>query len=457
MKKLLRGVLLCALMGLMALALSGCGLFKSIEDLYALPALPEEYSQLQSGIQAVMDEMQAEYASINSGSYTSTIQLLDMDNNDDQETAAVFLRVINTDEGEKPLRVCLFRRGPDGTYRLAYTVTGDGSSIHSVAYEDLTGDGIREMIVSWQMGTKIYQLAAYEFAANEAVELMSTSYNERYLVVDMDDDGCRELVVFQRQVAEGLPSCAEYYRYQDGVMTMNSSAPLSADANTVAEARTGRLKDGVNGIYVRSEPESGARTDILVLTEGGLKNVTLDSETGVSQSTHRLSIGINAADINRDGVLELPLPVLATSMEPDTPSSNYITYWRQFDSQGVGTVVSATYHSVLDGWYFVLPTNWIGKITVARDDSRGNRGERAVVFYYWPDTETTTPAPFLTIYRLTGDNRYSRARLSGRVTLLTDSSAIYSASLNTDVWDCGLEAADLIGQFSLITPEWSTQ
>ncbi len=156
-------------------------------------------------------------------------------------------------------------------------------------------------------------------------------------------------------------------------------------------------------------------------------------------------------------ILEIPRPVSAVSLNPETTSGHYITYWWQYDSQGVGTVMTATYHSVVDEWYLILPTDWLGKITVGRDDSRSSRGERAVVFYYWPDQETTTAAQFLTVYCLTGDNRYTRARLSGRVTLLTTSSAIYCVSLNESVWNCGLKATDLASRFNLITPEWSTQ
>ena len=104
MKKLLRGLLLGGLMGLFSLALSGCGLFKPIEELYQLPALPEEYSQLQASIQTVMNDIGAEFANISYGSYTSTIQLLDLDSNGSQESAAVFLRVTSAEE--KPLRVC---------------------------------------------------------------------------------------------------------------------------------------------------------------------------------------------------------------------------------------------------------------------------------------------------------------------------------------------------------------
>lgn len=454
MKKWLKMLLMSGLLCLFSVVLSGCGPFKPIEELYQLPALPEEYSQLQSSIQTVMNDLGAEYANISYGSYTSTIQLLDLDNNGTQESAAVFLRVTSAEE--KPLRVCFFQHNEDDTYTLVHTLQGDGLTIHSVAYEDLTGDGVREVIVSWQISTRVYSLSAYQLAASGAVELMSTSYNERYLTTDLDEDGCRELVVFQHRASEDESNRAEFYRYQENVMLMTSSAPLSAALKSVTSARAGRLADGVNGIYVTGEIEGGMLTDILTLEDSVLRNVTLNQEMGMSQTTVRYYSDVNVTDINRDGVMEIPLPVQAAAMD-ETAGGQYIIYWRQFDSKGVGTVVSASYHSVTDGWYLILPNDWLGRITVARDDSRSVRGERAVVFYYWPDQETTQPAPFLTIYRLTGDNRYTRARLSGRITLLTDASTIYCASLNADVWNCGVSMSDLMNQFSQIKAEWSTQ
>lgn len=453
MKKLLRSLFLGGLAAALCALMSGCGLFRPVESLYALPALPEEYSQLQECIQEVIDRMGAEYASISYGSNTSTIQLLDMDGDGDQETAAVFLRAPSAEE--KPLRVCLFRRGSDGGYQLTHTLQGDGLYIHSVSYDDLTGDGMREIVVSWQLSTRVYALSAYQITPSGANELMNTSYNERYLITDLDGDGAGEILVFQQHSTEGESNRAEYYRYQDGIMTMASTAPLSDSLVHVTEARAGRLSDGGLGIYATCDVESGVLTDILILDQGNLRNVTRDPEQGVSQTTLRTYTDVAASDINRDGVPEIPLPVPAAALNPDSPSAYYFIYWRQFDRSGSPAVVSATYHSTSDGWYLTLPSSWVGKITVGRDDSRSFRGERAVVFYYWPDTEKSSPAAFLTIYRLTGDNRFSRA--VGRTVLYSDSSAIYCASLNTNVWDCGLTAGELAKQFGLITAEWSSQ
>ena len=94
--KIQRGLLGALALGLAAL-LSGC-MFQPVDRLYALPVLPQEYKDLQTTIDATMGELGAEYATINYGSNTSTIQLLDMDGDGRQETAAVFLRVMASAE-----------------------------------------------------------------------------------------------------------------------------------------------------------------------------------------------------------------------------------------------------------------------------------------------------------------------------------------------------------------------
>lgn len=444
------------LAGALSVMLTGCSLFKPIESLYALPALPEEYAQLQDRIKSVMDETGAEYDAISYGSNTSTIQLLDMDGDGKQELAAVFLRALNAEE--KPLRVCLFRKDREGDYQLAYTLQGDGLSINSVNYEDVTGDGVRELIVSWQVSAKVQNLSVYQLLSGGAIELMSTSYNESYLTVDLDRDSCKEIVILQQGSSETENNRAEYYRYQDAAMVMTSSANLSAPVRDVTGAKAGRLADGESSIYITCETESGTLTDILTLKDGVLCNVTLKPELGYSD-TLRTYTEIGATDINYDGVIELPVPVPALNIaDPEAAPRHFFLHWKQYDSDGKENLLDLfTYHSASDGWYFTMPEHWEGKVTVERDDSRSVRGERAVVFYYWPDPVTTKPAPFLTIYRLTGENRFSRAKVAGRVILLSDSSAFYCASLNPDVWDCGLSSDAIAARFRLIAREWSAQ
>ena len=128
-KRVFRRVGLCAMLLCLSLSLCGC-MFEQSEGMYALPILPEAYSQLQSTIQDVMDQQGAEYATISSGSNTSTVQLLDLNRDGEQEMAAVFLRVTSAEE--KPLRVCLFRKGADNKIVLI----GDKAQLPPVGLDD---------------------------------------------------------------------------------------------------------------------------------------------------------------------------------------------------------------------------------------------------------------------------------------------------------------------------------
>ncbi len=436
------------------LCLSGC-IFEPVDNLYAPPILPQEYRDLQNTIDATMSELGAEYATINSGSNTSTIQLLDMDNDGEQETAAVFLRV--TSPEEQPMRVCLFRQDADQTYRQYVMISGEGTSINSVAYEDLTGDGSRELIVSWQLSVGVHILSAYNFTRSGANLLMTTTYNEGYTTVDLDQDGAQELIVFQQDTTGEGYNVAEYYVYQDGVLGLSSTAPLSDGLKDVARAESGLLSDGQLGGYVTMELENGNVTDVLTMDRLGLSNVTRDAESGVSLATSWTNTEATTTDINGDGVLEIPRPQLLTPPDSENTTNQYLIYWQQVDSDGKSATSEITYHSFTDGWYLTLPNGWdINNITVSRDDSLSGRGERAVAFYYWPD-RSKEPKRFLTIYRLTGSNRVSRSKQPGRAVVYSDGNTIYCATLDTKAWNCGMDETGLLQRFKPIMAVWSNR
>ena len=451
-RRLLRCLCLGAMLFMVAVCGTGC-VFEQVENLYAPPILPDEYSQLQATIQEVMDQQGAEYAVINSGTNTSTVQLLDLNGDGVQEMAAVFFRVTKVED--KPLRLCLFRKGADNNYRLTHVVSGDGTSINSVAYEDLTGDGNLNLIISWQMSAKVHILSAYSLTDSGVNELMSTTYNESYIISDLDGNGDKEIVVFHQDSTGEGNNLAEYYDYSNGVMTMNSSAPLSRQIWDVSAVEQGKLAGGIPGIYATSYTNDGILTDVLTLVDGKLVNVTWDAESAMSMVTTRMDVEVGVMDINRDGVLEIPIPMYLSNLDPEQEPEQVVIYWYQVGVEGDLAVSCTTYHSQTDGWYLMLPDNWAEHITVARDDSLSSRGERSVVFYYCPDGGE--PQPFLTIYRLTGSNRFVRAKLTGRTTLYSDSTSIYAASVAEGVWDGQISMEEIQARFFLITTEWSSE
>lgn len=442
----------------MVLLLSSCQglkLFEPAEELYALPALPQDYAELNRTIQNVMGQIGAEYAAPTSGSNTSAVQLLDLDGDNTQESAAVFLRMTSA-EAELPLKIYLFRKGSDGSYRMAYLLEGEGNTVNSIVYEDLTGDGRREVVVSWQLSSGVYMLSVYGLAQAGASEIMYTTYNESYVLSDLDRDGCRELVVISGQSSVFY---AEYYDYFNGSVTMLASAPLSANVSNVETVRSGQLVGQVPALYITSacSVDQTQVVDILAVREGALVNVTRREDSGISSGTMRMTTTLGAMDMNGDGVLEIPSPFDLPRVDQSTanPSYNRIVYWRQYDERGESTITSITYHSLADGWYLFIPHDWVGQLVVERSDALAVRGERAVRFCRY-DSRTGQRQTFLTIYRLTGENRTARALINDRQMLMSAAATVYAAEFMHTDWEHGMTMRELKEQFELITQSWSS-
>lgn len=441
----------------MLFLLSGC-LSQSGETMYFLPQLPDEYLELQQTITRVMKELGAEYAAPSSGSNVQTIQLQDLDGDGERESAVAFFRVPNS---ENPLKIYVFKRSPlTGEYKTEWIIEGEGTGIYSVAFEDLGSTSGKEVIVCWQISTKVQSMTAYSLQDDgNTVELMRSGYT-KYAVADLDRDNNKEIILVQMDAAEGN-SRAELYNYDNGLMVLTSSAPLSLPLTEIETVKTGSLTDLTPALFITSYfgENEGRVTDVVALRDGILTNLTLDEATGVSVNTLRHYIDFqdaNGKDINGDGILELPISEMLP-LVGDSGAPLYLLHWTQYEADGASAHVYTTFHCYDDGWYLILPENWQGLVTAARKDySSSTISERGVSFYYLKG-EQEQPEEFLTVYRLTGTNRSYRAGIENRFVLFESSDIIYAARFRDSAWDCGLDSDDLLERFNRIKVNWSAE
>ena len=437
--------------------LSGC-ISQPGESMYALPQFPDEYLELQETITDVLKKLGAEYAAPSAGSNVQTIQLQDLDGDGQRESAVAFFRVANA---EKPLRLYIFQQSPiTYAYETTWIIEGEGTGIYSVAFEDLGGTKEKEIVVCWQISTKVQALTAYSLQSDgDVAELMRSGYTKN-TVTDLDRDNDKEIVLVQMDAAEGN-SRAELYNYDNGLMVLTATVPLSLQLNEIVSVKTGKLANLTPALFVSADFRDGEGrvTDVIALQQGALENLTLDNATGMSVGTIRYYADFpdaNGRDINGDGILEIPL----SEMLPPAGSSIvplYLLHWAQYREDGVPVHVYTTFHSYEDGWYLILPGSWQGVVTAARKDYNNSTvSERAVSFYYLQGG-TAAPEEFLTVYRLTGTNRAHRAEIDGRFVLFESSDVIYAAKFHDIGWDCGLNSSDLLERFNRIKVDWSTE
>lgn len=435
----------------LSVSLTGC-FFKSVDQLYTPPQPSKDYEALQNQLSQVI-AAGGEYTAPLSGEMIQSVQLQDL-NGDGKQEAIAFFRFPGE---EKPLRIYIFRQVGE-EYVPLVTVEGAGTAVYCVDYAQLDDSPYKELVVSWQMSTQLCSLAAYSISRDGANELLRTDYTS-YKLSDLDADSQQELVVLRTPIG-GAPQ-AELYDC-DGVLTMAGAAPLSGGitAPAAVSVRSGYLTDRVPGLFVSSTyGENGTITDVLVCREGKLRNVTLDPETGESSETIRFATQVSEQDINGDGILELPQPIPLLDYRVTSTTVNFwLVRWRQVDVTGRISPIYTTYHNDRDGWYFILPGSWEEKLALSRSDMPGG-GERSVTFSRWEGDEAVAPAPFLTIYKLTGTNRASRARAGERFILQEEgqgsNGTIYAAEFR-EGWDCGLTEDEVRAAFQLIKTDWYT-
>ena len=474
--------------GAMMLLLSGC-LFRPPDELYTRPEKSADYSQLVSAIQEVRSALESEYnvstedAVIVSGDNTATIQLqdLDGDNSGERESALAFIRVPGV---EKSLKIYIFTQmGED--YQVTGLVEGDGAAIYSVDYADLNGMGTKELVVNWQISAGVYQLGAYtldelDVAASVtngadsgsmersdllATELLLTgcsgasesasSYSSGYRLLDIDQDTRTEIAVVHIEPG-GAGSQVEVYGWLDGAFVNLSSAGLSAGVTTLNRVRANYLNGEYYppALYVTGTLADGSRTiDVLAFRDGQLVNLSQD-ETGVSRNRLTGYLDVSLTDVNSDYVLELPSPRALPAYGEAGTSNFWLIDWSQYEEDGQCEAVMTTYHNVADGWYLEIPEGWKNQITITQNNSLS--GQRQVIFSYWRGVDEL-PVPFLSVYKLTGSNRSSRAEETGRFILREEGETIYAARFYDCDWDHGLDEMGVLERFRTIQPSWSSE
>ena len=427
-----------------AALLSGC-FFKSVDELYALPQQSEEYYELQSEIDRLLDNGAA-YAAPTSGSNQQSVQLADLDG-DGEDEAIVFLK----SSGERPLKTYIFDP-VDGRFENVAVVEGDGNSFASVEYVQIDGNPGVEMVVGRQVSDQVLQsMSVYAMREGRMVELMTANYTQ-YTTVDLDGNGNTDLFLL-RFNSDERTGVAEYYRCTDGQIERDPEALMSTAVDGVKRILVGNVDTGVPAVFVSSMyDENSIVTDIFALRDGVFTNITAEGASGTSAQTVR-NYYVYATDIDSDGIVELPQPRQLPTYGESAPEDVYwIIDWYRLSIDGKRTREMTTYHNYSGGWFLTLPEEWNGNITIYR--SAEVSGVRGYVIAQW-NGYTEEPEPVVTIYAFSGDDRNNIAFQDGRFILREKGDVTYAAALGSGQWARALSQEDVSNMFSFIQVDWN--
>ncbi|MDR0936216.1 MAG: VCBS repeat-containing protein [Oscillospiraceae bacterium] len=430
--------LLFVICSLLFVLLSSCGR-AGADDLFVLPKQSEEYDQ----IQRVIDEelrAGATYSAPSGGNYRQSVQLRDIDGDGVNEAIAFFAVT-----AEQSLRIAIFSRDDDGTYKRVAVIDGDGSGVDSVYYPDMNGDGTLELIIGWKLGSDVKMLAMYSLIDFAPVQLGMADYTV-YTLADLTGDGLDDIAAIRHDSANFGGVLTVYSLGKDGETTFYSAA-LSPTIENIQKLAVSPLSEASKtplALFIEGGWQTtGLITDIFAFRGETLANISANPKTGISESTGRLA-NTTCRDINNNGVIDIPLPrVLPGAGETVFRALD----WYEFNEAGRKTMVLSTFHNTPDGWYLILPTEGRDRVSMRREDKQG---EHALICSWW---DNGTAVDFLTIYTLSGENRAEIALRNNCFTIRVEDEVLYAGKILGFAGE--ITEAYIRENFKLIYTDWN--
>lgn len=425
---------------ILVLSFSGC-VFKAVDEMYQIPKRSEDYSALQQVIDAAMTDMS--YCAPLSGQQRQTVQMSDLDGDGKQEYI-----LFAKGDFDVPLRILIFDKVED-TFRHIDTIECNGSAFDRIEYAQMDGKPGFEIVVGRQLSDQVLRsLSVYTFSGGSAEQLVSANYY-RFLAVDLNPDGCQELMVLRPGLTETDRGVVELYSVKNGNPERSVEVNMSEPVDKLKRIIIGRLYDGGPAVYVASAiGDSALITDVYTLIDGALTNVTFSNESGTSVKTLR-NYYVYADDIDSDGIIELPhLITMRQSDQSHVTTGHNIIRWYAMTKDGGEVDKMYTYHNYVGGWYLELNNLWASRVFVVQ---QGNQCD----FYLW-DEEGTSYAKLMSIYTLTAMNRYEQGTTDGKFILYQSDTVIYAATVEQEALSYGVTKDTLPGFFRLIHQDWNT-
>lgn len=378
MKLKIKQSLLLGIMCSTMFLLTGCIFDVSDVDLLSKPRLPLELEEISQVLKTHFNE-DIQLITPLDGDNKKSVQFIDLDQ--DGESEVVVLHAKESDEYAMKVTVLSKK---DDKWRINTDIQGIGYDVNKIAFPDLDGDGVREIVVGWQSGAQLNKgLSVYRHGENGYEEIFKDSYTE-FVVGDVDNNKQDELVLVKLSRSEAFAK-AKLYTLKDKRLSLMAETYMDGFINEYANVQIGKVNKTSTGIVI--DAKVGARsgfTDVFIFRDGMLKNLFFDAKWKVTSATYR-QVGRQSSDVNGDGIIEIPTLAAGNTYEPSAVPIPYITIWNQLDSSDKLKPYLNSFDDLEGGYRFTFPARWNNKIGVVQS------ADTVLFKYYSADSNSEAP------------------------------------------------------------------
>lgn len=276
----------------------------------------------------------------------------------------------------------------DGKWKSVSQQKIVAGGIDKVEFCDLDNDGIKEVLVGWQIyGTSEMQLAVYSPSENALVQRMLQRYTH-FITCDLNENDQQEVLILKSGSNEYINTASMYELTNEGV-TEVSSTELDSTSMTFNEPLLDELSNGKPAVYIDEIKGVGAVTEVLFFEKDELVNPLFQKETRETTETLRSAL-FASKDINGDGIMEIPVQLNVPSVASNVINEKlYLTNWCSFNGEKL-VCQRTTMINVNDGYYFIIPPRWVGNIAILKDTENRIRD----IYSYNPEDMTVGESLF---------------------------------------------------------------
>lgn len=384
------------------LSLSGCDFnIASVDSLMRPPKLSGDSSLLQEAFEKSVNYSESIIMKTPmSGENRSSYLFYDLDDDEKQE-AFVFY---SDPAIEDVAYVSTFKK-IDGNWSCVSNIKGRGADIYEVNFADINGDGVKELVISWNSSSQTELAKFSDFGSSRnrtmtiysyngsALTLIKTEVFTKAFVDDLNGDNADELFVLNIDLSNQTKSTV------GKIISFNSEYEVvNQDEFTI----TGMLEilNIVTDNYIFEDKvhtrlyidglisETGVLTEVIDISHNDFAISLPLYESNISETPLTLrDVRTISQDIDDDGIVEIPtLETLlsGTSIASDSvePMPLNLTVWSELHDN----VVTADFKCLLNstfGYMFVYPEEYIGSLTAVY-----NTDTTTLTFYALDENET---------------------------------------------------------------------
>lgn len=339
---------------------SGCSFAVPPVDLLKAPSVTADLQEMRLAVIEHLPSGAKLTLPAHSPAGTAAINEIDLNGDGQNEAVAFYKKEMNQFE----LGAIILSR-KNGKWEKMAEIQELGSTVHYLDFQDVTGNGVKDMLVGWSGGEEVKkELTAYSFEGTSAREIGRHSYTE-LAVGDLDNDGVSEIVLFQFDRTEHV-SKAELYRFIEGKLRPSDRLALDGTINGYSQILLGNATESRKGIFIDAGVGAhSSQTTLLVVEDGRLRNVF--AGRGRAPEAIFNPYTVTSEDINNDGIIEIDLMKQPVGTE-EMPlvSIPWIHSWHQWDGQESLKWVRDSYFDFSAGFRLDFPESWHDLVTIRK-------------------------------------------------------------------------------------------